>query len=53
MLGRLSDFDAIDAGEGKSFPDVSESFWGFYNIAEATSGHEHGFDSEKLHEDWK
>lgn len=53
MLGRLSDFDAIDAGEGKSFPDVSESFWGFYNIAEATSGHDHSFDSEKLHEDWK
>ena len=53
MLGRLSDFDAIDAGDGKSFPDVSESFWGFYNIAEATSGHDHSFDSEKLHEDWK
>lgn len=53
MLGRLSDFDAIDAGEGKRFPDVSESFWGFYDIAEATSGHDHSFDSEKLHEDWK
>ena len=53
MLGRLSDFDAIDAGAGKSFPDVSKSFWGFYDIAEATSGHDHSFDSEKLHEDWK
>ena len=53
MLQRLGDFEAIDAGNAKTFPDVSESFWGYYDIAEATSGHDHAFDSEGLHEDWK
>lgn len=53
MLGRLSDFDAIDAGKGKSFPDVSSSFWGYYDIAEATSGHDHSFDAEAIHETWQ
>ena len=39
MLGRLADFDAIDAGAGRRFPDVSKTFWGFYDI-------------ELLHEKW-
>ena len=39
MLGRLADFDAIDAGAGRRFPDVSKTFWGFYDIVEATSVH--------------
>ena len=32
MLGRLGDFDTIDAGAGRRFPDVSATFWGFYDI---------------------
>ena len=46
MLGRLADFDAIDAGAGRRFPDVSKTFWGFYDIVEATSEHTYTFDSE-------
>ena len=53
MLERLSDFDAIDDGEGRRFPDVSETFWGFYDITEATCGHDFGIDSEHLHEAWQ
>lgn len=53
MMERFGDFDAIDAGAAKSFPDVSKSFWGYYDIAEASSSHEHSFDQEKLHESWK
>ena len=52
MLGRLADFDAIDAGAGRRFPDVSKTFWGFYDIVEATTAHEYTFDSELLHEKW-
>jgi hypothetical protein len=52
MLGRLADFDAIDAGAGRRFPDVSKTFWGFYDIVEATSEHTYTFDSELLHEEW-
>lgn len=52
MLGRLADFDAIDAGAGRRFPDVSKTFWGFYDIVEATSEHTYTFDSELLHEKW-
>ena len=50
MLGRLADFDAIDAGAGRRFPDVSKTFWGFYDIVEATSEHTYTFDSELLHQ---
>ena len=53
MLGRLGDFDAIDVGAGRRFPDVSATFWGFYDIVEATTAHEYSFDSEHLYEDWK
>ena len=53
MLGRLSDFDAIDAGEGRRFSDVRTSFWGFYDITEASTEHGFGFDEEHLHELWK
>lgn len=52
MLGRLADFDAIDAGAGRRFPDVSKTFWGFYDIVEATSEHTYTFDSKLLHEKW-
>lgn len=53
MLGRLSDFDAIDAGEGRRFSDVRTSFWGFYDITEASTEHGFTFDEEHLHELWK
>lgn len=39
MLGRLTDESAIDAGQGTSFPDVSQSHWAWYQIAEATTDH--------------
>lgn len=37
---------------GRRFPDVSKTFWGFYDIVEATSEHTYTFDSELLHEKW-
>lgn len=52
MLGRLADFDTIDAGAGRRFPDVSATFWGFYDIVEATTDHTYTLDSELLHEKW-
>lgn len=53
MLDRLGDFNAIDGGAGMRFPDVSESYWGFYDITEASSEHLHALDSERLHEQWE
>ncbi len=53
MLERLGDFKAINSGEAKKFPDVSESFWGYNEIAEATSDHAHDYDDEKVHEIWE
>ena len=52
VLGRLGDSAAIKAGEGKRFPDVSESFWGFESIVEATSEHGHSFDAKRQNETW-
>ena len=53
MLERLGDFKAINGGAAKKFADVSNSFWGYYEIAEATSGHAHDYDKENVHETWK
>lgn len=39
MLGRVADTAAIDSGTGTRFTDVSSSFWGFYDIVEASSAH--------------
>lgn len=52
VLGRLGDSAAIKAGEGKRFPDVSESFWGFIDIVEATTDHGYRFDASRQNETW-
>lgn len=52
VLGRLGDSAAIKAGEGKRFPDVSESFWGFIDIVEATTDHDYRFDASRQNETW-
>ncbi len=52
VLGRLGDSAAIKAGEGKRFPDVSESFWGFIDIVEATTDHDYRFDASRQNEMW-
>lgn len=43
FLGREPDKKFIDAhaSELKSFSDVSKSYWGYYEIVEATNGHKH------------
>ena len=48
MLGRLADKAAIDAGQGRSFPDVTDAHWAWYEIGEATTGHDYtmGTDME-------
>ncbi len=53
MLGRLADNGAIDAGRGKSFPDVTKSHWAFYQIGEATTDHEYTLDASRTEETWK
>ncbi len=52
VLGRLGDSAAIKAGEGERFPDVSESFWGFIDIVEATTDHDYRFDASRQNETW-
>lgn len=52
MLGRIGDKDKIDAGEGRQFPDVDDSHWGWYEIGEATYGHDHDFNDTYTQEYW-
>lgn len=52
MLLRISDWIEVDAGAGRHFPDVSESFWGRYEISEATNGHDHTLEEVYYYEDW-
>ena len=46
MLGRAADKEAVDAGLAKDWEDVSESFWGKYDIAEATTEHDYANTEE-------
>ncbi len=52
MLLRISDWIDVDAGHGRHFPDVSEDFWGKYEISEATNNHDHTLEDEYFFEDW-
>ena len=52
MLGRLGDWDAIDNGEGRWFPDVTKSHWAWYEIAEATTDHDYKFNQKRTEETW-
>lgn len=52
MLLRISDWIDVDAGHGRHFPDVSEDFWGKYEISEATNNHDHTLEDEFFFEDW-
>ena len=53
MLGRLCDREAIDRGEGRSFPDVTYSHWAWYQIAEATTEHDFTISEDYTSETWK
>ena len=53
MLGRLGDDVAIDAGEGRQFPDVTKSHWAWYEIAEAATEHDYEFNADYTKETWK
>lgn len=53
MLGRLCDNDAIDRGEGRVFPDVTNAHWAWYQIAEATTEHEFTINKDYTAETWK
>lgn len=52
MLGRIGDREMIDAGEGRQFPDVNKSYWGWYEIGEATMSHDHDFNEAYTQEIW-
>ena len=53
MLGRLGDQEQIDDGAGRVFPDVTKSYWAWYEIAEATTDHDCKFNSDRTEETWK
>ncbi|MDY4172835.1 MAG: InlB B-repeat-containing protein [Evtepia sp.] len=53
MLGRLCDNDAIDRGEGRVFPDVTNAHWAWYQIAEATTEHDFTINKDYTAETWK
>lgn len=53
MLGRLSDKAAVDSGWARVFPDVSSSGWAYYDIAEATTAHDHVMNADRTKETWK
>lgn len=52
MLGRSADKSLIDehAGEIRQFTDLSDSYWCYYNIMEATNTHD--FTAEDNTETW-
>ena len=52
MLMRISDWIDVDAGHGRHFPDVSDTFWGRYEISEATNDHDHTLEEKYYYEDW-
>ena len=49
LLGRMPDTNYIDANETSlvNFPDLSQTHWAYYEIMEATNGHEHTIQSGK------
>lgn len=53
MLGRLGAQTAIDAGLGRKFPDVTTAHWAWYQIGEATAGHNYTVNSDRTQETWK
>jgi len=53
MLGRMADKDAVDAGAGTQFPDVTKSHWAWYEIAEATTTHNYEQNADRTRETWK
>lgn len=53
MLYRLGDQIAIDGGHTREFPDVTDTMWSWYEIAEATFGHDHEQEDKFAHEFWE
>jgi len=53
MLGRLGDDDAIEAGEGRQFPDVTKAHWAYEEIAEATTTHDYTINADRTKETWE
>lgn len=41
MTDRAADQAAVDRGEGAQFPDVTDKHWAWYDIKEATTGHDY------------
>lgn len=52
MFARLGDQIAIDNGENRAFSDLNDTHWGWYEIAEATHGHDHTDEDAFVHEFW-
>lgn len=52
VLCRAADEAKVDAGLSRRFPDVPREYWGYYIIAEATTGHDYYFDEYQIYETW-
>lgn len=52
VLCRAADEEKADAGLCRQFPDVPKDYWGYYNIAEATTGHDYILDEDMMNETW-
>ena len=52
MLGRIGDYQQIDAGHARFFPDVDKSHWAWYEIGEASNSHEASYNSDFTVEFW-
>jgi len=47
-----TDTASVDAGLSRQFPDVPKKYWGYYIIAEATTGHDYVYDEYMMYETW-
>lgn len=52
MTGRLGDLSTVRDHQIVEFDDVSETHWAWYDIVEATTGHDYGMNADRTWEIW-
>ena len=53
MFARVADQIAVDQGEAKDYTDMDDSYWAWYDIQEASCGHNYENEAGFRHEFWK
>ena len=51
MLNRAADRNFVDHNAVAQFDDVSNTYWAYYNIMEATNAHDYSIDNDGV-ESW-